>query len=155
MSNSEIKTIPYSEFKQDLAKGQVSDVTISSEGVQGSVRQDDGKVAKSTTARVDDPDLVKELQSHNVKYSGQYENKLLKGLISWVLPFIAIVVIWNLLMKRMGGAPSGVLNFGKSRSKIFGQNEITVTFDDVAGVEGGKGGAEGDHRIPPDAAEIP
>jgi cell division protease FtsH len=138
LSTSEIKTIPYSEFKQDLARGQVSDVTISNDSIQGSVKQEDNKAAKFTTARVEDPDLVKELQSHNVKYSGQYENKLLKGLISWVLPFVAIIVIWNLLMKRMGGAPSGVLNFGKSRSKIFGQNEITVTFDDVAGVEEAK-----------------
>ncbi len=48
MSNSEIKTIPYSEFKQDLAKGQVSDVTISNDSIQGNVKQDDGKVAKFT-----------------------------------------------------------------------------------------------------------
>ena len=87
---------------------------------------------------MDDPDLVKDLQKNNVKFAGQYENKLLKGIISWVLPFAIIIVIWNLLMRRMGGAPSSVLNFGKSRSKIFGQNEITVTFEDVADVEEAK-----------------
>ncbi len=90
------------------------------------------------TARVDDPDLVKDLQKSNVKFSGQYENKLFKGIISWILPFVIIIVIWNLLMKRMGGAPSSVLNFGKSRSRILGQNEINVTFDDVADVEEAK-----------------
>jgi cell division protease FtsH len=138
MSNSEVRTIPYSDFKQDLAKGKISDVTVNSDTVQGTLAEDDGKTAKFMAARVDDPDLVKDLQKNNVKFTGQYENKLLKGIVSWVLPLVVIIVIWNLLMKRMGGAPSGVLNFGKSRSKVFGQNEITVTFEDVAGVEEAK-----------------
>ncbi|MGD0230302.1 MAG: ATP-dependent zinc metalloprotease FtsH [Syntrophorhabdales bacterium] len=137
LSTSEVKTIPYSEFKQDLAKGKVSDLTIGNDSIQGNL-QEDAKPVKFTTARVDDPNLVKELQQANITYSGQYENKLLKGLVSWVLPFVAIIVIWNLLMRRMGGAPSSVLNFGKSRGKIFGQNEMTVTFDDVADVEEAK-----------------
>jgi cell division protease FtsH len=138
MSNSEVKTIPYSDFKQDLAKGRVSDVTVNADTIQGTLVQDDGKTVKFTAARVDDPDLVKDLQKNNVKFTGQYENKLLKGFVSWVLPLVIIIVVWNLLMRRMGGAPSSVLNFGKSRSKIFGQNEITVTFEDVADVEEAK-----------------
>jgi cell division protease FtsH len=138
LSTSEVKTIAYSEFKEDLAKGKISDVTVNSDTIQGTLKDDDGKAVKFTAARVDDPDLVKDLQKGNVKFTGQYENKLLKGIISWVLPFAIIIVVWNLLMRRMGGAPSSVLNFGKSRSKIFGQNEITVTFDDVADVEEAK-----------------
>ncbi len=137
LSSSEVKTIPYSEFKQELNKGRVADVTVGQDSVQGTLLED-GKSVKFTTARVDDPDLVKDLQKNDVKYTGQYENKVLRGIISWVLPFVIIIVVWNLLMKRMGGAPSSVLNFGKSRSKIFGQNEITVTFEDVADVEEAK-----------------
>ena len=137
LSNTEVKTISYSEFKQDLAKGEISDLVISNEAIQGTLKQGD-KAVKFTSARVDDPDLVKDLQKSNVKFSGQYENKLFKGIISWILPFVVIIVIWNLLMRRMGGAPSSVLNFGKSRSRILGQNEINVTFDDVAGVEEAK-----------------
>ena len=137
LSNSEVKTIPYSEFKEDVAKGKISDVTVNADTVQGTL-QEDGKGVKFMAARVDDPDLVKDLQKSNVKFTGQYENKLLKGIVSWVLPFVIIIVVWNFLMRRMGGAPSSVLNFGKSRGKIFGQNEITVTFDDVADVEEAK-----------------
>ena len=138
LSNTEVKTISYSEFKQDLAKGEVSDLVISNESIQGTLKAGRAKAVKFTTARVDDPDLVKDLQKSNVKFSGQYENKLFKGIISWILPFVIIIVIWNLLMKRMGGAPSSVLNFGKSRSRILGQNEINVTFEDVADVEEAK-----------------
>ncbi len=137
LSSSEVRTIPYSDFKQYIAQGKISDVTINSDSVQGTLKED-SKTTKFLTARVDDPELIKDLQKNGVKFTGQYENKLLKGIISWVLPFIIIIVIWNLLMRRMGGAPSSVLNFGKSKSKIFGQNEITVTFDDVAGVEEAK-----------------
>ncbi|OPY61153.1 MAG: ATP-dependent zinc metalloprotease FtsH [Syntrophorhabdaceae bacterium PtaU1.Bin034] len=138
LSSSEVKTIHYSDFKQELARGRVSDVTVNNDSVQGMLTQEDGKQVKFLTARVDDPELIKDLQKQNVKFTGQYENKLLKGIISWVLPFVIIIIIWNLLMKRMGGAPSSVLNFGKSRGKIFGQNEMTVTFEDVADVEEAK-----------------
>jgi len=41
-------------------------------------------------------------------------------------------------MRRMGGAPSSILNFGKSRGKIYGEDEIKITFEDVAGVDEAK-----------------
>ncbi len=138
LSSSEVKTISYSEFKQDIAGGRISDITIGNDTIQGNLTQDDKKTVKFMTAKVEDPDLIRDLQKNNVKFSGQYENKLLKGIVSWVLPFVIIIVVWNLLMRRMGGAPSSVLNFGKSKSKIFGENEITVTFDDVAGADEAK-----------------
>src|SRR5208283_2573006 len=116
LSNTEVRTISYSEFKQDLAKGELADLVIGNDSIQGNLKEDDAKPVKFTSARVDDPDLVRDLQKNNVKFSGQYENKLFKGIISWILPFAVIIVIWNLLMRRMGGAPSSVLNFGKSRS---------------------------------------
>jgi cell division protease FtsH len=132
---SEVKNIPYSEFKELIAKGKVSDVVINTETVQGMLALDDGKKIKFLTSRVEDPDLVKELQKYNIKFAGYYENKIIKAIISWVLPFAVIILIWNLLMRRMGGAPSSILNFGKSRGKIYGEDEIKITFEDVAGVD--------------------
>jgi cell division protease FtsH len=137
LSNSETKMIPYSEFRQELAKGKVSDITINSDTVQGTVTED-GKGTKFVTARVDDRDLVPDLQKNNVKFTGQSENKIMRFIVSWVLPFLLVFLVWNLLMKRMGGAPSGVLNFGKSRGRIYGEDEMKVTFDDVADVEEAK-----------------
>jgi cell division protease FtsH len=138
LTSGEVKTIPYSEFKQSISQGKVSDLVVDQDNIQGMLTAEDGKKAKFLTARVDDPDLVKDLQKASIKFSGQYENKILKAFISWVLPFAVIILIWNLLMRRMGGAPSGVLNFGKSRGRIYGEDEITITFDDVAGVEEAK-----------------
>ena len=135
---SEVKTVPYSEFKDLIGKGKVGDLVIDTETIQGDLTQENGKKARFLTSRVDDPDLVKDLQKNGVKYSGFYENKILKGIISWVLPFAIMFFIWNLLMRRMGGAPSSVLNFGKSKGRIYGEDEIKITFDDVAGVDEAK-----------------
>lgn len=135
---SEIKNIPYSEFKEYITKGKVSDLIIDSETIQGNIILDNNRKSKFLTSRVDDSDLVKDLQKNNIKFAGHYENKIVKAIISWVLPFAIIFLIWNFLMKKMGGAPSGVLNFGKSRGKIYGEDEIKITFNDVAGVDEAK-----------------
>ncbi len=135
---SEIRTIPYSEFKTLIAQKKIADLMVDNEKVQGMVTKEDGKQVKFVTSRVEDPDLVKDLQKANIKFSGSFENKLLRIIIEWVLPFAIIILIWNLLMRRMGGAPSGVLNFGKSRGKIYGEDEIKITFNDVAGVDEAK-----------------
>ncbi len=135
---SDVKTISYSEFKESVAKGKVADLVISAESVQGNLTHDDGKKVRFMTTRVDDPDLVKDLQKNNVKFSGQYENKFLNMILSWILPFALMILIWNLLMRKMGGAPSGVLNFGKSKGRIYGEDEIKITFEDVAGVDEAK-----------------
>jgi len=135
---SEVKNVPYSEFKELITKGKISDVVLDAEAIQGNLSLDNGKKVKFLTGRVDDPDLVKDLQKNNIKFSGHYENKIIKAIISWVLPFAIIILIWNLLMRKMGGAPSSVLNFGKSRGKIYGEDEIKITFADVAGVDEAK-----------------
>jgi cell division protease FtsH len=135
---SEIRTIPYSEFKALISQNKISDLLIDNEKVQGNLTKEDGKQVKFVSSRVEDPDLVKDLQKANIKFSGSFENKLLRIIIEWVLPFAIIILIWNVLMRRMGGAPSSVLNFGKSRGKIYGEDEIKITFNDVAGVDEAK-----------------
>ena len=135
---SEIQTIPYSEFKTLISQNKLADLMLDNEKIQGSLTKEDGKQVKFVTSRVEDPDLVKDLQKANIKFSGSFENKLLRIIIEWVLPFAIIILVWNLLMRRMGGAPSSVLNFGKSRGKIYGEDEIKITFNDVAGVDEAK-----------------
>ena len=135
---AEVKNVPYSEFKELIAKGKIGDIVIDTETLQGTLTLDDGKKTKFLTSRVEDPDLVKDLQKYNIKFAGYYENKIFKAIISWVLPLAIIFLIWNLLMRKMGGAPSSVLNFGKSRGKIYGEDEIKITFQDVAGVDEAK-----------------
>ena len=133
-----MRTIQYSEFKELITKGKIADVSIDKETIQGELTLEDGKKVKFLTVKVEDPDLIKDLQKNNIKYAGRSENKILSTIISWVLPLALMFLIWNLLMRKMGGAPSGILSFGKSRGKIYGEDEIKITFEDAAGVDEAK-----------------
>lgn len=137
-SKGEVRTIQYSELKELVAKGKIADVSIDKETIQGEFSLEDGKKVKFLTIRVEDPDLIKDLQKNNIKYAGRSENKVLSTIISWVLPLAFMILIWNLLMRKMGGAPSSILSFGKSRGKIYGEDEIKITFEDAAGVDEAK-----------------
>ncbi len=82
--SSKVETIPYSQFKQYIIEGSVGKLTISPETINGTLRGDSAQ--KFITIRVNDPDLVKDLDDHKINYSGYYESKLLSSLLSWVIP---------------------------------------------------------------------
>lgn len=133
-----VETIPYSQFKQYLAGGNVIKLTIGQEDISGTLKGKGGKpVQEFTTIRVIDPDLVKDLDQHKINYSGYNESKFLSGLLSWVLPIGIFFLIWRFAMKKMGPG-MGVMSFSKSKAKLFAQNETKVTFADVAGIDEAK-----------------
>ena len=136
--SGKVETIPYSQFKQDLAEGNVSKLIIDPENITGTLKEKDKKPPKEfTTIRVDDPNLVKDLDEHKISYSGHYESKFLSSVLSWILPIGIMILIWRFAMKRMGPG-MGVMSFGKSKAKLFAQNETKVTFADVAGIDEAK-----------------
>jgi cell division protease FtsH len=135
--SSKVETIPYSQFKQYLAEGTLSKLTIGPENIQGMVKgkgKKPGQDQKFTTVRVNDPDLVKDLDDHKVSYSGHYESKFLSSILSWIIPIGIFFLIWRYAMKKMGPG-MGVMSFGKSKAKIFAESETKVTFADVAGID--------------------
>ena len=132
---SNVETIPYGQFKQYVIDGQVDDLTIGSEKIEGTLKGLSGK--KFTTVRVIDSNLVKELDDHKVDYSGRHESKFLGTLLSWIVPVAFFFLIWRFVMRKMGPG-MGVMSFSKSKAKIFAQNETKVTFDDAAGIDEAK-----------------
>jgi len=134
-----VETIPYGQFKQDLAGGKVSKLVIGPENITGTTKGTNEKPDKRfTTVRVDDPNLVQELDQRKIDYSGLYESKFLGTLLSWVIPIAIFFFIWRFAMKKMGPG-MGVMSFSKSKAKLFAQSEIKVTFADVAGIDEAKG----------------
>ncbi len=132
--------LPYSDFKAALRQDRLEDVQISTHTIRGTLRPNTGEKApplRFMTVRVDDPDLVQELEAHNVKYTGQYDNDVLKTLLSWIVPLVFLFILWGFLSRRLGPG-QGVMNFGKSRARIYAERETGVTFADVAGVEEAK-----------------
>ncbi len=133
-----VETIPYSQFKQHLVAGNVTKLIIGPENINGRLKGSEQKPEQAfTTLRVDDPNLVKELDEHKIDYSGHYESKLLGTILSWVLPFGIMFLIWRFAMKKMGPG-MGVMSFSKSKAKLFAENETMVTFADVAGIDEAK-----------------
>jgi len=130
-----VETIPYSKFKQYLAEGQVSSLTIGPENITGTLKGKEGKKDQNfTSTRVTDPNLVKELDEQKVNYSGFYESKFLSTVLSWILPIGLFFLIWRFAMKKMGPG-MGVMSFSKSKAKLFAEDGTKVTFADVAGID--------------------
>jgi len=130
-----VETISYGQFKQDLAEDNVSQLTVGPENITGTLTGKEKKPGQQfTTIRVDDPNLVKELDEHKVDYSGRYESKFLSSILSWILPIGIMFLIWRFAMKKMGPG-MGVMSFSKSKAKLFAENETKVTFADVAGID--------------------
>ena len=133
MSRKAEDVISYSEFKELLRTEKIKELTINPETING--ERETG--AKFQTVRVEDPELVKELEAHHVKYTGKVESKWLTNIISWVLPLVFFFIIWRILFSRIGPETS-VMSFGKSRAKIYAEKEKKTTFIDVAGIDEAK-----------------
>ena len=132
--------IKYSRFKAALAEKQVKDVVITNENIRGVIKEGD-KDKAFVAVRIEDPDLVKDLESAGVSYEGRITDTWLKDLLlTWILPLVLLVAIWSFLFRRMGAGGPGetFMSFGKSKAKIYGESDVKVTFNDVAGVEEAK-----------------
>ncbi|MBM4078334.1 MAG: ATP-dependent metallopeptidase FtsH/Yme1/Tma family protein [Planctomycetes bacterium] len=134
-----IKDITYSEFKANVREGKVIECRVmQGEGMITGKLREDGNEVKFITAMVYDPDLVKELDAKGVKYAGQYGDTWLKNFIlAWVLPMGLLILVWWLLFRRMGPARTA-MSFGRSRGKLYAQEDMKIRFEDVAGIEEAK-----------------
>ena len=135
-----IKTIPYSQFLTLVKENRVAEVAISANQIQGKMRTDDKDPNKTDlfkTLRVD-PEISTLLEQHSVTFKGQVESTVLRDLFSWIFPIFLFVGVWYFFMKRMGGQQAGFMTLGKNKAKIYMENELNVTFNDVAGVDEAK-----------------
>jgi cell division protease FtsH len=128
--------LSYSEFKEAVHEDKVKDITITDEYIAGTRETEKGP-RRFQTVRVADPDLVKDLESHRIKFTGKIDSKWLTNILSWILPLVFFFFIWRLLFSRIG-PETGVMSFGKSRAKIYAEKEKKITFTDVAGIDEAK-----------------
>jgi cell division protease FtsH len=155
-SNLAIRSIPYSEFKNHLEQGEVSEVTVKPDTVEGkiephavaSTHETGTNAAKAQTpekpflfrtVRVDDSDLEEQLESAHVKFSGTRPGFFSEFLFAWLIPIGLMFLLWTFISRRMGGgAGQSILSFGKSRARLVAEKETGVTFNDVAGCDEAK-----------------
>lgn len=138
--NVSTEKIAYSQFLTEIDQGMVNAVTI-----------EDNKVIKGTTKNnhrfvtympLPDTALLGQLLKSRVEVSGQekqQESFLLHLFINW-FPMLLLIGVWVFFMRQMqgGGSGKGAMSFGRSRARLLGEDQVKVTFADVAGVDEAK-----------------
>jgi cell division protease FtsH len=141
LAMQKVEELPYSEFKTLLAQEQVEEVSVSGLTLSGKLKPKEGEKDQKffTTVRVEDPELVRDLERHGVKFTGVIESTFWRDLLSWVVPALVFVGIWFFFIQRLGQqAQGGFMRVGQSKAKIYMEKEVKVTFADVAGVDEAK-----------------
>ncbi len=135
-----VEEVPYSQFKKWVKEGKVAEVAVTSHMLTGKLKPEgEEKVGQLfTTVRVEDPDLVRELNTHGVEFTGVIESTFWRDLLSWIVPVALFVGIWLFILRRMGQAQGGFMQVGQSKAKIYMEKDIKVRFSDVAGVDEAK-----------------
>jgi len=134
--------LTYSEFLNNVRNGQVGQVHIQSNdsGNKISGRAVDGNDFQ--TFGPPDPKLIDELVENKVEITAEppAERSVFVDLILGIAPILLLIGVWVYFMRQMqgGGAGRGAMSFGKSRAKLQGEDQVKVTFADVAGVEEAK-----------------
>lgn len=131
----------YSDFVQQVENGNVASVTISADlppKIEGKLK--DGSPLRSVAPYADDT-LVPGLLKHRVEVKQLPSDgfSLLRMLFDWI-PFIIFIalLIWFMRQMQQGAGGRGAMSFGRSRAKLQGEDQIKVTFADVAGCEEAK-----------------
>ncbi len=131
--------IAYSDFKAALRTGEIISVTVSEDQITGTRQGEaEGEEQAFYTVRVEDPDLIKDLEAANVEIHGQVasDGGLLGALLGWILPLALMLGFWYWMMNRMkggAGVGGGIFSIGKSKARLVQKEQVGVTFKDVGG----------------------
>lgn len=132
--------ISYSSFLNEVRQGNVNSVTITDQDLIGTM-QNNTKTFATYLPMPNDTQLLKELSDKGVNIKGKPPEQpgLLVHLLN-LLPWIILFAIWIYVLRQQagGGRGGGAFSFGRSRARLLGEDQVKVTFADVAGVEEAK-----------------
>ena len=148
LQQAQIEEVPYSTFIQQTTDDKIDEVTIESSQITYKLK--DGDTVYSTV-KINDPDLVDRLESHDVKFSGtrvQQGSLFMNIFFGWILPIIIAVMLMRYVNRTMqgggkdsplgGGGLGGIFNLGKSNARVYDKDKTTIRFHDVAGEDEAK-----------------
>lgn len=148
LQQAQIEEVPYSTFIQQTTDDKIDEVTIESSQITYKLK--DGDTVYSTV-KINDPDLVDRLESHDVKFSGtrvQQGSLFMNIFFGWILPIIIAVMLMRYINRTMqgggkdsplgGGGLGGMFNLGKSNARVYDKDKTTIRFHDVAGEDEAK-----------------
>ncbi len=132
------RTTAYSDFIDQVNQGQVKEVTVQGRTIEGV--SENGQ--RFTTYSPGDDGLVGDLLNNNVEIKAAPPEKpsvLMQILINW-FPLFILIGLWIFFMRQMQGGAGGrgAMSFAKSRARMLGEDQVKVTFADMAGAEEAK-----------------
>jgi len=133
--------VGYSDFIQEIQRDQIKKVVI--DGLTISGERYDGSSFETVRPMVEDPKLIDDLLSHKVEVEGRKpeQQSVWTQLLVASFPILIIIAVFMFFMRQMqggGGGRGGPMSFGKSKARLLGEDQITTTFADVAGVDEAK-----------------
>lgn len=133
---SDVAPLSYSEFLEQVDKGNVTEVAIDGSSITGKLK--DGRVFNTYAVGVGD--LAKEIAARgvNVEVKPPQAAPWWSGMVSSLFPTLLLIGAWIFILYHMQGGGSKVMSFAKSKAKMFLDNRPKVTFDDVAGCDEAK-----------------
>ncbi|MBX2837083.1 MAG: ATP-dependent zinc metalloprotease FtsH [Gammaproteobacteria bacterium] len=134
-------TIPYSEFLDAVQAGDVANVQFDGVEITGS-RGVNGSQFTTYSPETDNSSLIGELNRAGIEFHREPPESpsILLTIFLNSFPFILLVGLWIFFMRQMqgGGSGRGAMSFGKSKARLLNEDQVKVTFADVAGVEEAK-----------------
>ena len=153
MAQPATTSISYSDFHRLVEARLIDDLDIGQSSISGVLRMPEagtmlpasdavavkkaGPPWRFTTDRVSDDHLVATLTAAGIRYRGTPDSGWIETLATWMLPVIVLVLVWNFMMRRPGGARD-LSGMGKSQARVYVQQETGITFDDIAGIDEAK-----------------
>ena len=140
-NDNRVQPIPYSTFLSYVEDGSVEEVAFDNE--TGSITgRRNGEQFVTYNPETDNTALIGTLEENNVliEATPPSERSFLLDLFISSFPILLFIAIWIYFMRQIQGAGGGrgTMSFGKSRARLLGEDQVTVTFADVAGVEEAK-----------------
>ncbi|UEM23198.1 ATP-dependent zinc metalloprotease FtsH [Skermanella mucosa] len=130
-------SVPFSDFLNEVERGQVADVTIKGNQISGHFS--DGR--SFSTYSPPDANVVDRLADRGVRISAMPDDSnvpsLFSVLLSW-FPMLLLIGVWIFFMRQMQSGGGKAMGFGKSRARLLTEKVGRVTFDDVAGIDEAK-----------------
>ena len=129
----------YSDFLGQVRTGQVERVEFQGDKITYGSREP--LSFYTISPETDNNALIGLLEENNVRFTAEEpeSQSLISQLLISSFPILLLIGVWVYFMRQMqGGGGRGAMSFGKSKAKLLGEDNIKITFDDVAGIEEAK-----------------
>lgn len=135
VTQNSIEGSSYSDFRNNLSQNKIEEVSFKQDQILYKLK-DDKKIYK--TGKMEDPDIVKDLEEKGVEYSSEIPEKpslFMNFVMTWGFPILLFFLLQRAMTKRMENLGSGGIFGGGKKIERYEPSGETVNFDDVAGQE--------------------